>query len=70
MSNFITLNNKYFFKGIFYWFGIEDNPALEKAQKSVYSSPQKAIKNDLNKIRKNYKKSFTRLKKEVQLFEQ
>jgi len=70
MSNFIKLNNKYFFKGIFYWFGIEDNPVLEKAQESVFTSSQKAIKNDLNKIRRNYKKSYTQLKQEVKLFEQ
>lgn len=65
MSYFIELNNKYFFKGFFYWFGIEKNPFSKEVDNAISTNPHLAIKNDLTKIKKNYRKAYSELKKEA-----
>ena len=65
MSNSLKIDNNYFFKGFFHWFGIEKNPMSEKVEDLISPEPQTLIKKDLQKIRKNYRKSYNDLKKEI-----
>lgn len=65
MSNFIKLNNKFFAKGFFYWFGIEAPPFSSHVDKYVATKPHIAIKKDLSEIRKSYRKSYSQLKEMV-----
>lgn len=65
MSYLIELNNKYFLKGFFYWFGIEKNPFSKEVDNAISTDPHAAIKNDLTQIKKNYRKTYNELKKEA-----
>lgn len=70
MSHLIRFDNAYFFKGFFYWFGIEENPFFKKVEKSIATEPHISIKSDLTNIRKNYRESYSKLKQEVYSIEQ
>lgn len=59
------IKKDFFLKGFFYWFGIEDNPFQNKVEDTISTTPNNAIKNDLHKVKSNYRKSIKQLKKEA-----
>lgn len=60
-----NLNKDYFLKGFFSWFGVEDLPLRKKVENSISTSPNKAIKEDLKRVKTNYRKSLNQLKEEA-----
>ena len=65
MSELLNINNKYFAKGFFYWFGIEENPMAKRVNRSINTEPHILIKEDLMRVKMNYRKSYNKLKSEI-----
>lgn len=60
-----NFNKDHFVKGFFSWFGIESSPLLNRVEKTITTHPNQAIKQDLKRIKTNYRKSLNQLKKEA-----
>lgn len=60
-----NINKDFFLKGFFSWFGVEDLPLRKEVEDSISTSPNKAIKEDLKRVKTNYRKSLNQLKKEA-----
>ena len=65
MSYSLKTNRDYFFKGVFHWFGIEENPMAQRIDESMSAKSHILVKKDLQKVKKDYRKSYNDIKREL-----
>lgn len=53
------------FDGVFYYFGLMDNPADKKSKEIISQSISEKMKSDLRKINSDYRKQYKNLRKQV-----
>lgn len=63
MLYFSKINNNFFFKGFFHWFGIEEYPMAKRICTSAPTQPHLLIKKDLQNVKKAIENPSTRSKK-------
>lgn len=64
---FVMDNNNIdtFLDGIFYYFGLIDNPAEKKAKEILNETPAQKIRKDVSKVNSSLKQSFSKIKQKA-----
>jgi len=58
----INITKGSFLNALLYMWGIEDNPAEEKAKEIIVKSHSAKIKDDLRKVNSDFRKSYLRMR--------
>lgn len=54
-----------FLDGLFYYFGLTDNPTEKKAKEILKETPAEKMRNDVSKVNSSLKESFSKIKQKA-----